>query len=62
MLVTVLNKHIGYDKAAMIAKEAYNKGITLKEAAVSLGILSAEDFDKFVIPGEMIAPLKDNME
>lgn len=56
MLVTALNRHIGYDKAAMIAKEAYAKGTTLKEAAVSLNILSAEDFDKFVIPAKMIAP------
>jgi fumarate hydratase class II len=58
MLVTALNRHIGYDKAAAIAKEAYNRGITLKEAAVSLGIITAEDFDKFVVPGKMIAPEK----
>ncbi|MBN1973799.1 MAG: class II fumarate hydratase, partial [Sedimentisphaerales bacterium] len=59
MLVTALNKHIGYDKAAIIAKEAHVKGITLREAAVSLGILSAEDFDKFVVPAKMIAPQQD---
>jgi fumarate hydratase class II len=56
MLVTALNEHIGYDKAAAIAKEARAKGITLKEAAVSLGILSAEEFDQFVVPSKMIAP------
>ena len=56
MLVTALNRHIGYDKAAMIAKEAHAKGTTLKEAAVSLNILSAEEFDKFVVPAKMIAP------
>jgi fumarate hydratase class II len=56
MLVTALNQHIGYDKAARIAKEAHAKGVTLKEAAVGLGILSAEKFDKLVVPEKMIAP------
>jgi fumarate hydratase class II len=56
MLVTELNEHIGYDKAAAIAKEAWAKGITLKEAAVSLGILNEKDFDHFVVPSKMIAP------
>ncbi len=60
MLVTALNKHIGYDKAAMIAKEAYSKGTTLKEAAVSLNILSAEDFDRIVVPAKMLAPQQDS--
>ena len=56
MLVTALNPHIGYDKAAKVAKKAYTEHITLKKAAVALGYLSAEDFDKFVKPEEMIKP------
>jgi fumarate hydratase class II len=62
MLVTALNRYIGYDKAARIAKEAHAKGITLKEAAVGLGILSAEKFDKLVVPEKMIAPQQDTSE
>jgi fumarate hydratase class II len=62
MLVTALNQHIGYDKAARIAKEAHAKGVTLKEAAVGLGILSAEKFDSIVIPEKMIAPRQDTAE
>lgn len=54
MLVTALNPHIGYEKAAVIAKTAYSQGLTLKEAAVSLGILTAEEFDRFVDPAKMI--------
>jgi len=56
MLVTALNKHIGYDKAASIANLAYEKGITLKEAAISLNILSDIEFDNLVNPVEMISP------
>ena len=56
MLVTALNPHIGYDKAAQIAKHAYAQGTTLKEAAVALGLLSAEDFDRFVVPERMTGP------
>ncbi len=56
MLVTALNNHIGYDKSAKIAKEAYEKNISLKEAAVKLGILKAEEFDKIVKPDQMIKP------
>ncbi len=56
MLVTALNPHIGYENAAKIAKTAHKNGTTLKEEAVSLGLLSAEDFDKYVVPGDMIAP------
>jgi fumarate hydratase class II len=59
MLVTALNQSIGYDKAARIAKEAHAKGVTLKEAAVSLGILSAEKFDKLVVPEKMTSPQQD---
>ena len=56
MLVTALNPHIGYDKAAQIAKYAHEHGTTLKEAAVSLGILSAEEFDRLVVPEKMTGP------
>ncbi len=56
MLVTALNQHIGYDKAALIAKEAHAKGTTLKEAAISLEILSAEEFDRLVVPARMVTP------
>jgi fumarate hydratase class II len=62
MLVTALNRYIGYDKAAKIAKEAHAKGTTLKEAAVSLGILSAEKFDSIVVPEKMTAPQQDTVE
>ncbi len=53
MLVTSLNTHIGYYKSAEIAKKAHKEGTTLKEAAVALGHVSAEDFDKWVDPGKM---------
>ncbi|MBE2264691.1 MAG: class II fumarate hydratase [Flavobacteriales bacterium] len=56
MLVTALNQHIGYDKAAAIAKNAHHKGITLKESALELGYLSAEDFDAWVRPEDMLGP------
>jgi fumarate hydratase class II len=58
MLVTALNPHIGYDKAAQIAKHAYAQGTTLKEAAVSLGFLTAEEFDRIVVPENMTGPDK----
>ncbi|SDC51239.1 fumarase, class II [Paenibacillus sp. UNCCL117] len=56
MLVTALNPHIGYEKAASIAKTAHKEGLTLKEAAVRSGYLSAERFDEVVKPEEMIHP------
>jgi len=56
MLVTALNQHIGYDNAAKIAKNAHLKGTTLKESAMELNLLSAEEFDKFVKPEEMTRP------
>jgi fumarate hydratase class II len=56
MLVTALNPHIGYDKAAKIAKHAYASGTTLRAAAVELGFLSGEDFDRLVQPEEMVGP------
>ena len=54
MLVTALNTHIGYDNAAAIAKKAHAEDKTLKEAAVELGLLTDEQFDKWVKPEEMI--------
>lgn len=56
MLVTALNQHIGYDKAAKIAKTAYHENTSLQEAAVKLGFLTAEQFAEFVKPEEMISP------
>jgi len=56
MLVTALNQHIGYDNAAKIAKHAHKKGISLKEAAVELELLTAEKFDELVKPEEMTHP------
>src|SRR3989449_6138004 len=56
MLVTALNPHIGYDKAAAIAKKAHREGTTLKEAAVALGYLTEEEFDRWVKPERMIGP------
>jgi fumarate hydratase class II len=56
MLVTALNQHIGYDNAAKIAKNAHKKGISLKESAVELGLLTAEKFDELVKPEEMTHP------
>jgi fumarate hydratase, class II len=54
--VTALNPHIGYDKAAQVAKNAHKKGISLRDSAVELGFLSAEDFDKYVKPEAMTHP------
>jgi fumarate hydratase class II len=56
MLVTALNPHIGYDKAAQIAKKAHKEGTTLKEAAAALGYVKAEDFDRLVRPEDMVGP------
>src|SRR3954454_7261705 len=56
MVVTALNPVIGYDQAAAIAKKAHHEGTTLKEAALALGTISAEDFDRVVQPAHMIAP------
>ncbi|XP_068631428.1 fumarate hydratase, mitochondrial-like isoform X2 [Battus philenor] len=56
MLVTALNPHIGYDKAAAIAKTAHKEGTTLKDAAIKLGHLTAEQFDKWVRPEKMLGP------
>jgi fumarate hydratase class II len=56
MLVTALNPHIGYDKAAKIAKTAHKEGTTLKEAAVKLGFLTSDQFDQWVKPEDMVGP------
>ena len=56
MLVTALNPHIGYDNAARIAKNAHKRGITLRESAVELGLLTGEEFDRHVKPEEMTRP------
>ncbi len=56
MLVTALNPHIGYDNAAKIAKTAYANGTTLKEEGVNLGLLTEEEFDKWVKPENMVKP------
>jgi fumarate hydratase, class II len=56
MLVTALNPHIGYDKAAQVAKKAHKENKTLKAAAIELGFLTGEEFDKFVRPEDMISP------
>ncbi|MBM3930314.1 MAG: class II fumarate hydratase, partial [Sphingomonadales bacterium] len=54
MLVTALNPHIGYDKAASIAKTAHREGLTLKAAALQLGYLTEEEFDRWVDPSQMV--------
>ena len=57
MLVTALNTHIGYYKAAEIAQTAHANGTTLKEEALALGHLTAEEFDKIVVPEKMVGKL-----
>jgi fumarate hydratase class II len=56
MLVTALNPHIGYDKAAEVAKKAHKDNTTLREAIIELGYLDGEDFDRLVQPQQMIHP------
>jgi fumarate hydratase class II len=56
MLVTALNSHIGYDSAAKIAKHAYHENMTLKQAALELKLLTAEQFDQWVRPQDMLGP------
>lgn len=58
MLVTALNTHIGYEKAAKIAKKAYEEDTTLRKAAVASGLLNAEQFDEWVVPEKMVGSLK----
>ena len=56
MLVTALNPHIGYDKAAQIAKKAHKEKTSLKSAALALGFLTSEQFDQWVVAREMTHP------
>ncbi|MEZ5976081.1 MAG: class II fumarate hydratase [Planctomycetota bacterium] len=58
MLVTALNRHIGYDNAAKVAKKAYKEGTTLRQAVQELGLMTGEQFDAAVIPGDMVGPRK----
>ncbi|BCS35181.1 fumarate hydratase class II [Luteitalea sp. TBR-22] len=58
MLVTALNRHIGYDKAAAIAKTAQKKGLTLREAALASGDVTAEQYEQWIVPVEMTRPSK----
>ena len=58
MLVTALNPHIGYEKAAQIALSAYRENVSLKQAALKLGFVTAEQFDQWVRPEEMTGPLR----
>ena len=56
MLVTALNRHIGYDLAAQIAKRAHHEGLTLREAALASGHVGPEDYDRWIDPLEMTRP------
>lgn len=58
MLVTALNPHIGYENAAKIAKKAYADHSSLKKAALELGLLTEQQFDEWVVPGDMTGPMK----
>ena len=58
MLVTALNPHIGYEKAAKIAKKAYTDGTSLREASLALGFLTSSEFDSWVDPTKMIGDMK----
>ena len=56
MLVTALNRHIGYDNAAKVAKKAYVDNTTLREAVEALGLMTGDAFDEAVVPEEMVGP------
>ena len=58
MLVTALNPHIGYDKAAEVAKKAYKENLSLRDAIQQLGYMTGDEFDKIVNPEKMIKPRK----
>jgi fumarate hydratase class II len=60
MLVTALNPHIGYENSAKIAKKAHKEGISLREAAIALGLLTGEQFDQWVVPGNMVGNLNED--
>jgi fumarate hydratase, class II len=61
MLVTALNPHIGYEKAAKISLTAYREDISLREAALKLGFITAEQFDAWVRPQDMTHPLREGL-
>ena len=56
MLVTALTPHIGYDRAAQIAKQAQHEGTTLKQAALKLGFVTEPQFDEWIVPLQMTRP------
>ena len=56
MLVTALNPHVGYDNAALIAKTAHQEGKTLRQVTVELELLTEDEFDRIVVPSQMIGP------
>ena len=56
MLVTALNPHIGYDSASRIAKDAHKRGRTLRESAVESGLVKGEDYDRWIVPEDMVGP------
>ena len=56
MLVTALNPHIGYEKAASIAKKAHREGLTLKESAIDSGYVTEEQFEQWIKPEDMVEP------
>ena len=58
MLITALNPHIGYENAAKIAKKAFADTTSLKKAALALGLLTEQQFNEWVVPGDMIGPIK----
>ena len=60
MLVTALNPHIGYDKAAEVAKKAYQGNISLRDAIITLGYMDGDEFDRLVQPKNMIRPVKND--
>jgi len=62
MLVTALNTHIGYENAARIAKKAYDDNSSLKKAALDLELLAEQQFDEWVVPGDMIGPMKKDQQ
>lgn len=57
MLVTALNPHLGYDKGSEIAKKAHAEGLTLRESVLQLGYLTGDEFDRLIVPADMISPL-----
>ena len=59
MLVTALAPHIGYDRAAEVAKRAHREGSSLREAALALGYVTVEEFDRWVRPAAMVHPSDD---